>query len=287
MTKFNKKIIIILAALLFGVGAFAAEGTYLPSTDAKLEYNQGVDLYKNGQYDRAMAAFRRAIDLDSNYIDAYYNLGSILEYLKQDDAALSVFKQIIVRKPDDFDSLYKAASLSIKLGQPERAREYLALIPPSSTIYLKAQDLAKSSLHADMQTIKSQQVQPAVSDKTQLSQDLFNNIASPTGIAADSLGNIYVASFSDNTIYKITNDGKRQVFIKDSRISGPVAMVRDGSGNLYLSNYSANNVLKISPTGAISVLVANIAKPYGLNISGGILFISSQGANSVVRYQLK
>jgi tetratricopeptide (TPR) repeat protein len=45
-----------------------------------------------------MGAFRRAIELDPNYIDAYYNLGLILEYLKQDEKALDVFKQIIVRK---------------------------------------------------------------------------------------------------------------------------------------------------------------------------------------------
>ena len=68
-----------------------------PPTEAKLEYNLGIDYYKIGQYDNAMAAFRQAINIDPNYIDAYYNLGSILEYLKQDEAALAVFKQILVR----------------------------------------------------------------------------------------------------------------------------------------------------------------------------------------------
>ena len=62
------------------------------SNEAKFEYNRGYDFYKIGQYDRSMAAFRRAIEIDPNYIDAYYNLGSILEYLHQDDAALAVFE---------------------------------------------------------------------------------------------------------------------------------------------------------------------------------------------------
>ena len=34
-------------------------------------------------------------------------------------------KQIILRKPDDYESVYKAAQLSKKLGEPEKAKMYL------------------------------------------------------------------------------------------------------------------------------------------------------------------
>ena len=107
-----KKLLITLCLLANTGFALCAEPVmpYEPKTEAKLEYNQGIDFYKIGQYDRAMASFRQAINIDPNYIDAYYNLGSILEYLKQDEAALAVFKQIIVRKPDDYESVYKAAN---------------------------------------------------------------------------------------------------------------------------------------------------------------------------------
>ena len=69
--------------------SFASEGTtqVIPN-DAKLEYNQGVDFYKLGRYDEAVAAFRTAIRLYPDYIDAYYNLGSLLEYLQQNKEAL-------------------------------------------------------------------------------------------------------------------------------------------------------------------------------------------------------
>ena len=108
-----KKLLITLC-LLANTGFALAEPVqpYEPPTEAKLEYNMGVDFYKVGQYDRAMASFRQAINIDPNYIDAYYNLGSILEYLHQDEAALAVFKQIIVRKPDDYEFVYKSAKLS-------------------------------------------------------------------------------------------------------------------------------------------------------------------------------
>ena len=49
--------------------------------DAKLDYNQGIDFYKLGMYERAIESFRSAIRAYPDYIDAYYNLGTILEYL--------------------------------------------------------------------------------------------------------------------------------------------------------------------------------------------------------------
>ncbi|MDR1327236.1 MAG: tetratricopeptide repeat protein [Heliobacteriaceae bacterium] len=275
----------LLLAMTFCGAAFAAE--YVPDTDARLEYNQGVDFYKLGQYDRAMAAFRTAISRDPNFIDAYFNLGSILEYLQQNDAALAVFKQIILRKPDDYESLYKAASLSAKLGQPDKAKEYLALIPPSSAVYSKAQELAAGQLLTDMQTIKKEQISAAAKEEGfDRSNAVYNDILSPTGITSDMLGNLYVASFSDNTIYKITSDGKRVIFAKDPKISGPIGMVSDMNGNIYVANYNSNSVLKISPSGTISMLVSNLQKPYGLHINGSLLFISCQGSNSVLRYKL-
>ena len=284
-----KKLLITLFLLANTGFALCAEPAqpYEPTTEAKLEYNRGIDYYKIGQYDRAMASFRQAINLDPNYIDAYYNLGSILEYLKQDEAALAVFKQIIVRKPDDYESVYKAANLSSKLGQADKAKTYLALIPAESSVYARAQKLA-SSLNTDMQTIKVKEGENANTEASPIEQTngMYNDIASPTGITTDSNGNIYVACFSDNMIYKITSDGKKFIFIKDAKLNGPIGMVSDAAGNIYVANYNSNNVVKITPSGAISILISNIQKPYGLHINGDLLFVSLQGTNSVLRYKL-
>ena len=284
-----KNLLITLCIVLsFGHGAFAdIDSYYEPSTEAKLQYNQGVDFYKVKQYDRAMASFWQSIEIDPNYTDAYYNLGIILEYLNQNSEALDVFKQIIVRNPNDYESVFKAADLSARLGQTAKAKSYLSLIPPESTIYTKAQSLA-NSMSTDMQTIKVQENKLANADTHKIDQTngMYNNITSPTGVTTDKNGNLYVACFSDNMIYKITPDGKRIVFIKDSRISGPIALASDSSGNIYVSNYNSNNVVRISASGAISIQISNVQKPYGLHVSDGMLFVSSQGSNSVLRYKL-
>jgi len=254
------------------------------NTDAMLQYNHGIDCYKIGQYDEAVDSFREAIRLDPNYIDAYYNLGSVFEYLQQYDAALAVFKQIIVRKPDDYDSVYKAAWLSYQLGDAQRAKTYLSIIPPTCSRAKDAEDLADklSFVIAQQAPQSAQKTQSAVTQ----SSGIYQDIAAPTGIATDKLGNVYVAEFANNSIIKITPDGKKIIFIKDEKISGPIGIVYDNSQNLYIANYNKDNVLKVSSLGEVSVLISNLKKPYYLHIAGKILFVSCQGSDSVLRYKL-
>ena len=275
-----KKIFILFAILILSTTAINAAEV---NTDAMLQYNNGIDYYKIGQYDEAIGAFRTAIRLDPNYIDAYYNLGSVLEYLQQYDAALAVFKQIIVRKPDDYDSVYKAAWLSYKLGENQKAKTYLTIIPQNSARAQDAQTLAEQ-LNYSLTAQK-----PVVSKpKSSLSQTsgIYQSISAPTGITTDTEGNVYVAEFNNNNIIKITPDEKKIVYVKDPKINGPIGLAFDKSKNMYIANYNKDNVLKVSDLGEISVLISNVKKPYYLYIEGNILFISCQGSDSVLRYKL-
>lgn len=275
-----KKLFILLTILFLSASQINA---FEHNTEAMLKYNQGIDYYKTGQYDDSISAFRAAIRLEPDYIDAYYNLGSVLEYLQQYDAALAVFKQIIVRKPDDYDSVYKAAWLSYKLGENQKAKTYLNLIPNNSTRAKDAQTLA-DKLDYSILPQKTINLQPK--NSINQSNGIYSDISAPTGMTSDGEGNIYVAEFNNNTILKITSDNKKIVFIKDAKISGPIGLAFDKSKNMYVANYNKDNVLKISPNGEISVLISNVKKPYYLYVVDGMLLISCQGSDSVVRYKL-
>lgn len=283
LNKFLKSLIVL--SILVSTSTVATASI---ATDAKLQYNKGVDYYKLGQFEESASCFQKAIELDPNYIDAYYNLGSILEYLKQDEAALAVFKQIILRKPDDYESVYKAALLSKKVGEYEKAKIYLTLIPTDSLIGSRAKQLA-DSMGTDIQTAKAEQTQPKSyqeANPQNNSDGMYSDITSPTGIVTDPNGNLYVAGFSDNTIYKIGSDNKKIVYIKSEKIDGPIGLAIDSPGNIYIANYNKNNVLKVDKNGAITELIENVPNPYCMYITGDLLFISSQGSNSVIRYKL-
>lgn len=279
-----KKIFVLMTILVLSFScAFAGES----STEATLQYNRGIDFFKVGQYDDAIGAFRTAIRLDPNYIDAYYNLGSVLEYLQQYDAALAVFKQVIVRKPEDYDSVYKAAWLSYKLGEIQKAKTYLSIIPPNSPRGKDAQALASQmnfSIQPPQATKPVQNIQPQI--PVRKTSGIYGSLPAPTGITSDKNGNIYVAEFNNNAIVKITSDNKKIIYVKDPKISGPIGLAMDESNNLYIANYNKDNVLKVSQFGEITVLISNVKKPYCLYIEENMLYVSCQGSDSVLRYKL-
>lgn len=283
MKSVNFKIGLLLLGFLFS-GFFIPVRADLVS-DAKVQYNKGIELYRTGNYAQAAECFKSATELDPNYIDAYFNLGSLLEYLKQDDDALNAFKQIILRKPDDYEALLKAAELSKKTGNNEKAAMYLALIPTDSMLGQKAKQLAQS-MNIDIPTYNAESKALETTGQISNTNGIYSDILSPTGIVTDNEGNLYVAGFSDNAIYKIGPDNNKIVFIKDTKIDGPIGLERDNSGNIYIANYNKNNVLKVDKNGKISEVISNIPNPYCMHIKGDLLFVSSQGNNTVVRYKL-
>lgn len=257
------------------------------SNEAKLQYNRGVDLYRTGQFEEAAGAFQQAIAIDASYIDAYYNLGVVYEQMNKNAEALGVFKQIMVRKPTDYEAVYNAASLSYRLGQIDNAKQYLSIIPSTSPIVTKAQKLA-ASMNTNLQTIQAAQKAKLEAQKPKLPQTSgsYGNLSSPTGVTTDKDGNVYVASFSNNSITKITPQNERKIFVKDSKLNGPMSIVSDKDGNIYVANYNTNNIMKITPAGVITQILGNVIKPYCLHLDGDLLFISSQGGNSVIRFKL-
>ncbi len=274
-----KKILSSLALFFaLSITTFSAE---VPM-DAKLDYNQGIDFYKLGMYERAVESFRSAIRTYPDYMDAYYNLGTVLEYLRNYSDALSVFKQMYMRNPNDYEIIYKLAEISNKLEDYGNSEKYIALIPQTSEYYEKAQEIS-NKIKAQT-TVPERPINPPSTIAIQTG--IYENILSPTGITTDKQGNIYVATFSDNTIIKISPDNKRTIFLKSNQISGPISLASDAIGNIYVANYNANNVLKISPSGVVTILVDRLAKPYGLHVCGDMLLITCQGSNSIFRQKI-
>ena len=250
--------------------------------DAKLEYNQGVDYYKLGLYDKAVKSFRQAVSIYPDYIDAYYNLATILDYTNQHSEALMVLKQILLRNPNDYESVYKAAQISAKLGDLEKVKTYVTIIPTTSEYYKPAQALVEKL------SVKIEAEAPAVNPQSNIAKTvgIYENIVSPTGITSDRFGNVFVATFTDNSILKITPQGQRIVFAKNPKLNGPISLTSDSLGNIYVANYNANNILKVDTNGNVSVLLDGILKPYGLHVNNDLLFIASQGSNSVIRHKI-
>ena len=98
---------------------------------------------------------------------------------------------------------------------------------------------------------------------------------------------MFVASYSDNAIVKIDKKKNRTNFIKDYLLDGPIGMAIDAYDNIYIANYDANNILKVTKGGSVSVFMEKVSQPYFLYIKNEVLYISEQGNDVVLTYNLE
>lgn len=101
--------------------------------DAELCFNLGNVLYALGHKEQAVERYRQAVELDTNYPEAWNNLGSALEELNQTSEALDAYRRAIALNPQYADPYHNLADTLDQMGQVKEAqrlwRSYLRLEP--------------------------------------------------------------------------------------------------------------------------------------------------------------
>jgi uncharacterized protein (TIGR03437 family) len=133
----------------------------------------------------------------------------------------------------------------------------------------------------------------------------------PTGAAADSTGNLYIADTQNNRVRKVAPDGTISTVAGNgspgsfgdrgpatsARISQPSAVAVDSAGNLYIADFSNSLIRKVTPGGIISTVVlapasadcgvdvcAQLSQPEGVAVdSAGNLYIADTGNNRMLK----
>lgn len=279
-----KKILTILALGLF-LSAGASNGAFAYSTESAMYYNEGLDAYSRGEYSKAIQSFKNAVAQDPDFIDAYYNMGSLYEFLKSYQSAIASYSKINQLDPNDKETIYKLAELYHKVGNTERSLFYISKIAPTDDLYSKAQNL-KNQIVVAKQKETAKNALLTTNTAVAANRSVVNKYSGPTGLAIDSKGVLYVASYTDNCIYKVMLNGQSQLYTKSPLLGGPIGLAFDSMDNLYVANYAKNNILKINKSGQVYTFMSNITNPYYLIIKGNNMYISEQGNNTVVKYKL-
>ncbi|MFH0702676.1 MAG: tetratricopeptide repeat protein [bacterium] len=279
----NFKLLILLLILIIISWTSLLNSVTAYDIEAVKAYNEGIDLSKKNNFQQAMFSFKKAIGLDPTLWDAYYNLGSIYEYLGDQGKALETFEELFRKNAGDGEVAYKIASIYYKKNDYGNAFNYIRQIPPDSPKYVEAGNLYKKILISEQNNTK---IVEQTGSKGSI-KVVLTDFKGPTGIAKDSKDNLYVANFGNNSILQITPDGKRKIIVKDKPVNGPIGLAVDLFDNLYIANYLSNEVIKITPEGKITTILEKINKPYYLYIDNeGMLYVSEQGSNTVIKVKI-
>ena len=79
--------------------------------------NLGVTLQNLSQLDRAKGCFQRALKLDRENVDAYYNMAKLYKQLNHIDEALLAYEQVVSLDPNRFDALINMANILVDQGR--------------------------------------------------------------------------------------------------------------------------------------------------------------------------
>lgn len=91
---------------------------------AKEYYEKGVIDGQEGDFDRAIEWITKAVELNQEFIDAWYNLGNAYYMGKKDfENAYNCWQKALELKPDHIDVLYNLGDAYKELGRNDEAIE--------------------------------------------------------------------------------------------------------------------------------------------------------------------
>lgn len=289
MKKILFNLLILAVVLVFSGNSFVlAQDEELSEEAAQMSvnaYKRGVKLLKMRAYDSAIESFHTALEYNPKLSDAYYNIASIYVAKKQYDEAYNNYVKAIALNPHDYDSILQVAKIAYNRKNYALTLKYLKYIPEDYEKYYIVQQIKKDATE-QFNEQKNKIERAKISKSTPTQKVLIDKFEAPAGMVVDSEGNMFVACYSDNSIVKIDKNKNRTDYVKNNLLEGPVGLAIDEYDNIYVANFEANNILKITKSGNISIFMDRVAKPYFLYIKNDVLYISEQGNDVVIKYDL-
>ncbi|MDO0824517.1 NHL repeat-containing protein [Desulfosporosinus nitroreducens] len=146
-------------------------------------------------------------------------------------------------------------------------------IPPTPAPSAQAESGTKRSLPDSDSTLKS-------TDSLSFAKK-FDGFSSPTGLAIDASGNLYVSNWSGGNVVKIDAQGKKSTFADG--MGSPAGLAFDREGSLYIADYSKDVIYRVT-SGKKTVFAQGLHTPTGIVFSkSGDLLVTNRSSNEIVK----
>ena len=122
-------------------------------------------------------------------------------------------------------------------------------------------------------------------------------LAEPSGVAVDSVGNLYIADRRNHRIRRVDPSGTIATIAgtgeagfsgdnglaKDAMLRLPHDVAMDGAGNLYIADWGNHRIRRVDPSGTIATIAEPLSNPQGMAVDRtGNLYIAETG-NHLIR----
>ena len=276
----KKFILFIILCFLYIAPSYSAN-----ETDPTVLYNLGIDCYEQDKIEESISNFKKAIQLDPDFYEAYYNLARVEESADKTQDAIKTYEKLLQIAPEDYESTYQFGEYLYKKGYLSKASSYLSKIPNDSEYKAQADTLLAKITKRQNELASEAQIK-AVQN---LKSSVVSNVPAPSGLVVDSNGNMFVASFSESKIIKISRDGNTKIVFADKEkgLNGPIGLAIDSNNNIYAANYNKGDIVVFDSKGMGKVLMY-AKKPYCISLDekASKIYVTEQQNNSVLSYDI-
>lgn len=103
-------------------------------------FNEAENFKENGLYKEAIESYKKAIEIDSSFINAHYNLALLYHQIQQLDNAIKCLKKVIELAPGDASAYNNLGVLFCANNKPNEAKTYFEKALSLETNYKEAHD---------------------------------------------------------------------------------------------------------------------------------------------------
>jgi tetratricopeptide (TPR) repeat protein len=100
-----------------------AEQRQLSAAEVRLNMDQGLQLFNQGEYEQALTAFNTALELDDQQPALWANIGNTHSKLNRTDQAVEAYQKAIELAPEDPTLYQNMGGLYASMGDTDKARE--------------------------------------------------------------------------------------------------------------------------------------------------------------------
>ena len=274
-------------------------------------YNLGLKSYEQGDLKSAVSFFKRAIDLDPEFVDAFFNLGAIYKKQKDFPLAIDAFQKAYNITSEDNEVTYELASCYFEEKNYQSAKKYFSGLPTSFPKYNEAKqkiDLANQYLASTNPQNQSSGTIPTTTtsntSKESQAQLLADTLAKAEGKGGETHPDSSNKEQNIDTPPEPQNSGTPAQIVAEtltkpskedltipikiitSNFNGPTGIAKDSKNNIYIGNFASDKIERITSDGKREVFFEKngIKGPVGLAIDGNDnVYVANYSGDSILK----